>query len=1045
MRKILGIFACIFISSTLLAQEGTVAGVVSDKITGETLIGAAVIYEAGKGVTTDIDGKYSITLPYGTYTFKSSYVGYKEVEKTITVEKKYIEINFVMGTTQLREIEIVADMAVENETPVAFTNLKPVRITQELGTNDIPMLLAATPGVYATPAGGSDGGARISIRGFDQRNISVMIDGIPINNMDDGRVFWSNTYGLDAVLANLQVQRGLTSSKLALPAIGGTINYITKSIENKQKLFFQQSYGSYNTLRSTIGYNSGRLKKGWGFSLAGSLRKGDGFYDKQFKEEYFYYGKVQKDFGNHIVSFTASGSPIRQGIRANKNKITVYDREYARGLFTGSDELYNRYAEFNVISNLAGENNQDAIAQRDKLSLENGWGDYNPDTGEWEYDREQYLDEVSQYDFIDTTGVVAKGVRYNNHWGYLDGNAKSERLRDYHKPIFVLSDFWSVSKRVSMSNKLYYSFGKGGVTNRIPYIGFGDYDDNLQVDFQDDWNNNTVGGIFGPPIDPLYSDTELKSTVIMRKVYDNHQWFGWLGIVDFNMNETWSFAGGLDFRYYKSQRYAEISDLLGGDYYVPELNSLPQDRPTDPQNRMYRVGDKYDFNSENFIRWGAFFGEAKYSKEKWTAFLNLSGVVSGYKRIDYFGNKDFIANDDERFANAIGHGDVLFYNGSNVLVAADNLVPGSSSYYTSGDTTYVTNPSENYNDYAPTGESYIVGAEQVEYEDDRNQTSETPWKNIPGFTIKGGLGYKFNDNHHAYVNLGYLSRTPRFSNVVDISNLNQFFRDIENEKITSFELGYSYTSGKFAAVLSGYYIDWKNRPYQGGVRVKLPGRDITVQANVNAMNAVHMGLEATFKYNFSKNWSAEAFTSLGDWRWTSKKDVNFFDDNGNIILEDNGSGEPLTISFDADGVFVGNSPQTQVGGSLRYMFLKEERAYLGARYTYYARHYSQFDPLQLTGEKEGRQSWMLPNFGLMSVYAGYHFDISKVRLDINLVVDNVLNQLYISDGDNNSGQALVTTDYLNSPAPASVTFDANSTAVYFGLPTTFGITLKATL
>ncbi len=153
----------------------------------------------------------------------------------------------------------------------------------------------------------TDGGARVSISGFQDRNITVMIDGIPINNMDNGNVFWANTFGIDGVLANMQVQRGMTSSRLAIPAIGGTINFITKSIENEESVFLRQDYGSFNTLRTSFGYNSGRLKNGWGFSLAGSFRKGDGFSEQQYREEYFYYGKVQKELGNHIVSVQCFG------------------------------------------------------------------------------------------------------------------------------------------------------------------------------------------------------------------------------------------------------------------------------------------------------------------------------------------------------------------------------------------------------------------------------------------------------------------------------------------------------------------------------------------------------------------------------------------------------------------------------------------------------------------------------------------------------------------------------------------------------------------
>ena len=770
------------------------------------------------------------------------------------------------------------------------------------------------------------------------------------------------------------------------------------------------------------------------------------FTNSNSDKEFFYYGKVQKDFGRHIVSFTAMGSPVKYGIRSDLNKIAVYDAGYAAGLFKGNDDLYRRLSAYNVAQNIGRE--QSDFSQRNALAEQNGWGSYD-ENGNFVVDPNVFYSIASENDFIDTVGGISKGVRYNNHWGYLNGGVKNERLRDYYKPIFALSDFWRLSDRLNLSNKVYYSFGRGGVTNRMPYLGFGDYDNNLQVDFQGDYDGNTKGGLFGPPIDPLYSATELKSGVIMRKVFDNHYWAGLLSTLDFQMNDNWSFAGGLDFRYYSSQRYATIDDLLGGDYYVPDLESLPQDRPTTPENRIYHEGDKYAFNSENIIRWGAFFGEAKFKKDNWTAFVNLSGVISGYKRIDYFGNRDFIGNDGTRYPNAIGYGDQLFYNGTDVLVAADNINPGTSSYYQSGDTTFVTNPNRNFNDYAPEGTEYIVNAERVTYDDSRTQTSETPWKNIPGFTIKTGAGYQINENHNVFVNLGYLSRTPRFNNVIDISNLNQFFRDIQNEKIASIEIGYGFSKENLSINVNGYYTDWRNRPYEGGVRVRLPGREISVQANINAMNAVHKGIEINGQYNITNRIKFEAFAAIGDWRWTSADTVLFYDDNGKLVTtvgpDGNLTNTPLTIAFDADGVAVGDAPQSQIGGSLRYNFLKEDRAYVQARYTYFARYYTDFDPLQLQGVKAGRQSWQMPNFGLTSLIAGYNFKVSKVRFDLNFIIDNLFDIKYLADGENNVGNALVTTNYLNSPPQATVAFDANSSAVYFGLPRTFGITVKATL
>jgi outer membrane receptor for ferrienterochelin and colicin len=1035
VRRALITAVLFMVSWTMMAQtQGTISGTLRDKGTGETLIGAAVIYADGKGVITDIDGKYELVLPYGTYTLTATYVGYESITKDVTVDSKFKQVDFSLGTTTLREVEVVADLAIAAETPVAFSNITPKQIKQELGSNDLPLLLNTSPGVYVSPTGGGDGGARVSIRGFQDRNITVMIDGIPINNMDNGNVFWANTFGIDAVLANMQVQRGMTSSRLAIPAVGGTINFITKSIENEESVFLRQDYGSFNALRTTFGYNSGRMNKGWGFSIAGSLRRSDGYAEQQYKNEYFYYGKVQKEIGNHIISATAMGSPVEYGLRRDQQKIATYNAGYAADLFKGDDDLYRRLSQYNVAVNRDRENQPGAADELAALQEQFGWT------------QADFASLATQNDFIDTVGVISKGYRYNNHWGNLNGGIQNERERQYHKPIFSIRDFWNINENLYWSNVVYYSFGRGGGTSRVPSLGFGDYDDNLQVDFQDDYDGNTVGGIFGPPIFPEIVPDELKSGVILNKSFDNHSWLGWLSTVEWTISENLTFAGGLDFRTYTSEQYQEVNNLLGGDYYVPSNEDLPFDRSFEPPSNVFREGDKYNYYNENLMRWGAFFTELKYNKDDWRAFVNVSGVVTGYKRIDYFNRRDFIT-DDERFPNAIGYSDVLFYNGQDVLVAATSPSGAAPTFFTSGDTTYVTNPQNNLNAYAPGGQSIIVGARRVDYDDSESQVSEVPWKNIPGFTIKAGASRTIEENHNVFMNVGYISRTPRFRNVVDLGVLNTFLRDVENENIASIELGYGYRTSNFSASVNAYYTDWQNRPINGGVRVFLPDRGISVRANLNDMSAIHKGIEFTSNYVINKKLTAGIFASFGDWRWNSAKTVNFFDDQGRPLSVVDDNNQPtdslVTVSFDAKGVFVGDAPQTQIGGSLQWDFVKN--AYIKGRYTFFDKHYSDFDPLQLQFEKKGRQSWKIPAYGLMSLYAGYRYDFDKVSVELNFIVDNLFDIRYIADATNNAGGALVTTDYLNSPPQATVAFDANSTAVYFGLPRTFSISLKATL
>ena len=213
MRKIAVLFLGIILSCVTLAQT-TISGNITDVNTGEALIGATVIYGKGLGTATDFDGNYSISLHKGERSLQVSYVGYKEVVKTVTIGNKALTVDFKLKTILLNEVQVVADIAIDRETPVAFSTIPIKKINEELASQDIPMILNSTPGVYATQSGGGDGDARITIRGFNQRNVAVMIDGIPVNDMENGWVYWSNWFGLDAVTSNIQVQRGLGLQKL---------------------------------------------------------------------------------------------------------------------------------------------------------------------------------------------------------------------------------------------------------------------------------------------------------------------------------------------------------------------------------------------------------------------------------------------------------------------------------------------------------------------------------------------------------------------------------------------------------------------------------------------------------------------------------------------------------------------------------------------------------------------------------------------------------------------------------------------------------------
>jgi iron complex outermembrane recepter protein len=912
-NRVLLVFIFLITSTISFSQTGKLTGTVTDSKTGEPLIGANIMYGAGQGTITDIDGKYTLNLEYGRYNLTVSYVGFQSVEKKVIIDRPKITMDFRLDYLILTAVEVVGDIARARETPVAFSTIQPITLQEELASQDIPLILNSTPGVYATQQGGGDGDSRINIRGFNQRNVAVMLDGIPVNDMENGWVYWSNWFGLDVVMRSTQVQRGLGASKLAIPSVGGTINLQTKGIGAKKSLRVKQEVGDHGFLRTSVGYTSGKLKGGWGITAAGSYKRGNGWVDMTWTEGWFYFLRIDKDLGNHRLSLKAMGAPQKHGQRSYKKSITEFDSAYAidQGI-TSEQFLTGKPVDLGI--------------------------KYNPNWG-----------SLDRYTLDDDGNIISSGIE-----------DLSEKMNYYHKPMFSLSDFWNVNDRLYISNIAYLSIGTGGgtglqnSTSTLP---------NGQIDFQSLYDAN-YNGNFNP---------DRISQGILRTAINNHFWYGLLSTFNYEISDEFTLSGGLDLRSYKGEHYREIYDLLGGNYYIVRPGELNKNE--DPQAEK-KVGDKIGYNNDGIVRWGGLFGQLEYSKDKLTAFINLTISNSGYKRIDYFKPK--------------------------VLELADTTLRIG----------YNTQIEHN-------GQTYDRNSPGLEY-------LESEWEWILGGTAKGGVNYNINENMNAFINLGYLSKAPRFNNVFDFEN--QLFRDIRNENVKAIEMGYSYYNRKMTLNLNGYYTVWENKPADSPPSYMLD--DEVYRVNINGMDALHKGVELEFAYRVFDNLMYEGLLSLGDWQWTSADSARIYDDNQTLVD---------VVFFDAKGIYVGDAAQLQTRHSLRWEII--DRLYLKSALTYFGKNYSQFDPLDLDPErnlwafdKDGnpRQSWKMPDYFLIDLHAGYGFNYRDVRLNLRGSVLNLLGEKYISDADNNdkySGQA------FND-------FDAKSAAVFFGLGRRFNISLE---
>jgi len=334
-------FAVTFMFSAITMAQSTVTGTVLDPETNEPLPGVNVV-EVGtsNGMSSDFDGNFTLTTESTNTTVTLSYVGYLTKEFTITGDTNLGEITLEPSEFGLEEVAIIASVAVDRKTPVAVSTIRTADIELKLGTQEFPEVLKSTPGVYATKAGGGFGDGRINLRGFNSENVAVMINGVPVNDMENGRVFWSNWAGLGDVTSSMQVQRGLGASKVAVPSVGGTINILTKTTDIEAGGNVYTTLGNDGYRKFGVTYSTGLMDNGFAATVSAAKTDGEGYVDGTQFNSVSYFVNLSKEINeNHKISFTAFGAKQRHGQRQNRQLIETY-RSSERGRKYNADWGY---------------------------------------------------------------------------------------------------------------------------------------------------------------------------------------------------------------------------------------------------------------------------------------------------------------------------------------------------------------------------------------------------------------------------------------------------------------------------------------------------------------------------------------------------------------------------------------------------------------------------------------------------------------------------------------------------------------------------------
>lgn len=318
--------AVLLIGSSAIFAQTKLTGKVVDE-SNQPLPGASVVVKGTKtGVSSDFDGNFTLETSVSSGILQVSFVGYEPTSVTFNGNANLGTIALKPSAESLDEIIITAtSFAIDRKTPVAISTISASIIENKLGSQEFPEILKSTPGVYATKSGGGFGDGRLTLRGFNSENVAVLINGVPVNDMENGVVYWSNWAGLADVTSAMQVQRGLGASKVAVPSIGGTVNILTKTTDAEKGGNIITSVGNdgYQKYGATV--STGLLDNGFAATISAAKTKGDGYIDGTQFEGYSYFVNISKQINtNHKLTFTSFGAPQRHGQRQNTSLISTY-------------------------------------------------------------------------------------------------------------------------------------------------------------------------------------------------------------------------------------------------------------------------------------------------------------------------------------------------------------------------------------------------------------------------------------------------------------------------------------------------------------------------------------------------------------------------------------------------------------------------------------------------------------------------------------------------------------------------------------------------
>lgn len=480
---------------------------------GETLYGRVLDASTMRGISdvritvgreniqlvSDWEGMFSYKgLDPGIYTLYFHHIGFEQASQEVTIPQGMLfTVTLTRGTYNIDGISITETRAESRKTPVAQSSISHQQIRENLQGQDLPLILDDVPGLFAYSESGSGSGySHMKIRGFDQKRIGVMINGIPLNDPEDHQVYWVDMPDFTESIQDIQFQRGVGASHYGIASFGGSINIETTSSADEFSNQYDELYllkGSYNTSKYGLKYNSS-LSKNLKLNIRLSKITSDGYRDKSASELTSLYTSLNYKthrsitdinyYTGHEITQAAWYASWEEDLKENHqhNPIT-YDNEIddfeqphleVRNIFRVNDDIQLK----NTLFYIKG----DGYYEKQVLGAdlwEYGFAD-SADTNEADIIRQKWIDKaqtglVSNLEIAHYKGELSLGTYLSHflsdHWGVVEDISDEELIEDFipgadyyryqsQKNYFTayMNENYNLTEKLNLMANLHYQF-----------------------------------------------------------------------------------------------------------------------------------------------------------------------------------------------------------------------------------------------------------------------------------------------------------------------------------------------------------------------------------------------------------------------------------------------------------------------------------------------------------------------------------------------------------------------------------------------------------